>query len=131
MAGTSTWNEAYSILFKFPSDPSQDQIYGGPKKCLIGRFKQLELNQIHGGPLIELHMIFRPPSTKFKLLKFLNNHSHENSKLANLLWLKNKLLSFPDIFPFFLKRQVWREINYLSFNYLVSIFINDVCSELM
>lgn len=65
MAGTSTWNDVYSILFKFPSDPSQDQIYGGP--------------------LIELHMIFRPPSTKFRLLKFLNNHSHENSKVANLL----------------------------------------------
>lgn len=88
MAGTSTWNDVYSILFKFPSDPSQDQIYGGPKKCLMS-------------PLIELHMIFRPPSTKFRLLKFLNNHSHENSKLANLLWPKNKLLSFSDIFPFF------------------------------
>ena len=84
------------ILFKFPSDPSQELEERNSKKCIMGWFKQLRLNQIRGGLLKESDMI----NAWLRLLKFPNNHFHEIGS-----WLAHyggKIYYFPfsDSFPF-------------------------------
>ena len=88
------------IPFKFLLDPSQELVQKNSKNRLMGWFKQLDLNQIRGGPLKKAHMIFRPLNTWFRLFKFPHNHFHKISKLVCTLWLENTLFTLSDVFSF-------------------------------
>ena len=95
------------ILFKFPSNPLQELEQTNSKKHLIDWFKQLGLNQIHGGPLKELHMI----NAFFRLLKFSNNHVHEIGSCLAHYGEKIYYFPFSNTFPF--PEEAIRETNQL------------------
>ena len=108
---TSMWDEVYSDPIQVPVKLVTRARERNSNKHLMGWFKQLGLNQIHGGPLKESYMI----NAWFYLLKFPNNHFYEIGS-----WLAHyggKINCFPfRILSCFLRSLVDKQISYFSFN---------------
>ena len=89
----------------------------------ITRDRAKKFNEIREGLLKEPHMIFKPLSAWFRLLKFPNNHFHEIENLACTLWRENILLSFSDTF-LFLEEASGKTNQLFSFNWIAFILID-------